>query len=674
MHSTNRRWWTLGAPLAAVLTFLVVPGAGAGVAAAARAAPPPAKPKLTLTSQSPWVQPGGQFRIGLHVDGVKDPSAVELVLNTYARLTSRSAFAQSLQDKPVGALLDVTSTPLSDLDVDSAGNLTTTLSFQDPALPREPGRLLLTQDGVYPLRVELRENGGGAVLDKFTTHIPYVPTTRTGPKLDVSWIVPVHAPPSIRPDGTRKLTNARDLQTLTQSLETTSVPLVLAPTPETVQALATSSDSAAAAALASLRRAAGPRRQVVTGPYVPTNLPQLIAGGLENEADQEVKRGNERLTQLLKVPVDTTTLVTEEPLDDASMARLRDLGVTQVALPESSLTPLQSRLTLARPYTVAARQGGRQQAVSLDDGLAAHFRNDGNQVLAAHQFLADLAVLYFDQPGGQQRGVVAFTPRGWDPDKAFLDTAMAGLTDNPVIEPVTLTDFFSNVDKLRGGNGSPLVRRLVGAPRSVSLPTTATKAARQRLNTFHSIVDEGNPMYALLDEQLLTANSADLRSSRQRTYVSGVEHTLDRELSRIQTPAGSIRLTSRGGEIPVTVRNGTGYPVHVVVTVRSDKLEFPGGADGSHPPNEITRTLDLVRRNETTRFPVQTRASGAFPLLVTLQSPDGSLIVSHTQITVRSTAASGVGLLLSAAAGLFLLIWWGRHVLHGRRARGLVPA
>jgi hypothetical protein len=283
-------------------------------------------------------------------------------------------------------------------------------------------------------------------------------------------------------------------------------------------------------------------------------------------------------------------------------------------------------------------------------------------------------VLYFDQPGGQQRGVVAFTPRGWHPDKSFLDTVMTGLTDNPVVDPVTLSTLFTTADKLRGTGGAPLVRRPVGPPRSITLPTAATRSARQRLNTFRSIVDDGNPMYASLDEQLLTANSADLRSSRQRTYVSGVEDILDRELSRIQTPGGSIRLTARGGEIPVTFRNGTGYPVHVVVTVRSDKLEFPGGGDGSHPPNEITRKLDLVRRNETTRFSVLTRASGAFPLLVTMQSPDGSLVVSHTQITVRSTAASGIGLLLSAAAGLFLLLWWGRHVLHGRRARGLVPA
>jgi hypothetical protein len=645
-----------------------------GGGGAAYSAKPVPRATISLVSQSPWVQPGQGFRVSLHVDGVKDPSAVELVLNTYARLTSRSAFTQTLQDKPVGALLDVTSTPLSDLDVDSAGNFNATLQFQDPALPREPGRLLLTQDGVYPLRVELREKGGGAVLDRFTTHIPYLPANRSGPKLDLSWIVPVHAPPSIRPDGTRKLTAARDLQTLTQALETTAVPLTLAPTPETIQALATSSDSAAVAALTSLRRAANGHRQVVTGPYVPTNLPQLIAGGFESEADQEVQRGNERLTQLLKVPVDNGSWVSEEPLDDSSMSHLRDLGVSEVALPESSLTPLQSRLTLSRPYLVDAHQGRRVQAVSVDPGLGAHFRNDGNQVLEAHRLLAELAVLYFDQPGGQQRGVVAFTPRTWHPDKAFLDAVMAGLTDNPVVEPVTLNNMFNTADKLRGGNGAPLVRRLVGAPRSLSLPIAAARSARQRLSTFKSIVDDGNPTYALLDEQLLTASSADLRSTRQRAYVSGVDDLLDAQLRRIQTPAGSIRLTARSGQIPVTFRNSTGYPVHVVVTVRSDKLEFPGGDDGSHPRNEITQKLDLVRRNETSRFAVQTRASGAFPLLVTLQSPDGSLIVSHTQITVRSTAASGVGLLLSAAAGLFLLIWWGRHALHGRRARGLVPA
>src|SRR5436305_6168745 len=164
--ATRRRQF--GALLVAAVIFVALPAA----TRPAQAASQPSKPRLALTSQSPWVQPGGTFRLGLHVDGVKDPGAVELVLNTYARLTSRSAFGQSLQDRPVGALLDVTSTPLTDLSVDPNGNFAANLSFQGPGLPREPGRLLLSQDGVYPLRVELRERGGGRVLDRFTTHIP----------------------------------------------------------------------------------------------------------------------------------------------------------------------------------------------------------------------------------------------------------------------------------------------------------------------------------------------------------------------------------------------------------------------------------------------------------------------------------------------------------------------
>ncbi|MBV8982292.1 MAG: hypothetical protein JO086_15425, partial [Acidimicrobiia bacterium] len=157
MPSTERRkaraWRVIRVLAATVLVVLVLP-------TVARAAPEQ-HAAITLTSQSPWVQPGGEFRLGLHVDGVKDPGSVELVLNTYARLTSRSAFSQTLQERAVGALLDVTSTPLTDLNVDPAGNFSLILPLQDPGLPREPGRLLLTQDGVYPLRVELRQNGGG---------------------------------------------------------------------------------------------------------------------------------------------------------------------------------------------------------------------------------------------------------------------------------------------------------------------------------------------------------------------------------------------------------------------------------------------------------------------------------------------------------------------------------
>jgi hypothetical protein len=103
--------------------------------------------------------------------------------------------------------------------------------------------------------------------------------------------------------------------------------------------------------------------------------------------------------------------------------------------------------------------------------------------------------------------------------------------------------------------------------------------------------------------------------------------------------------------------------VKVVVRVQSDKLDFPRGT---------VQALDLTRQNTTERFPVVARTSGAFPVRITLESPDGNLVVGRTRITVRSTAATGVSLGIALGAAGFLAVWWGRHALRGRRARRLV--
>ena len=84
--------------------------------------------------------------------------------------------------------------------------------------------------------------------------------------------------------------------------------------------------------------------------------------------------------------------------------------------------------------------------------------------------------------------------------------------------------------------------------------------------------------------------------------------------------------------------------------------------------------MELARRNTTERFEVVARTSGAFPLRITLESPDGNLVIGRARLTVRSTAASRVSLAVSASALLFLIVWWGRHIVRGRRAKRLVPA
>jgi hypothetical protein len=69
---------------------------------------------------------------------------------------------------------------------------------------------------------------------------------------------------------------------------------------------------------------------------------------------------------------------------------------------------------------------------------------------------------------------------------------------------------------------------------------------------------------------------------------------------------------------------------------------------------------------------VEARASGSFPLRITVTSPDGVLTVTRARVTVRSTFVSGVGVVLSVGALIFLVAWWGLHFRSTRRNRRLV--
>jgi hypothetical protein len=135
-------------------------------------------------------------------------------------------------------------------------------------------------------------------------------------------------------------------------------------------------------------------------------------------------------------------------------------------------------------------------------------------------------------------------------------------------------------------------------------------------------------------------------------------------VSAISAPAReTITLTARDGTVPLTLRNDAEMPVRVVVHLRSPKLEFPEGESIALTLTEATTRLDIE---------VRTLASGSFPLEVQITSPDGGITLSTIDVSVQSTAVSGVGVVLSAGAALFLMVWWARHWRRTRRSAKLV--
>ncbi|HEX2274221.1 MAG TPA: DUF6049 family protein [Acidimicrobiales bacterium] len=616
---------------------------------------------MTLSWQSPWVGADADFMMRLRIQRPKGPSNLEVAATVYPAVATRSEFAETLRDRTTKApLLPVQVFPLGELEADGAGDVPVALHLQD--------RLSLgPADGVFPVRVELRERGSGRTLHRFTTHIVHLPNQHTGARLGLALVLPVHAAPSLQADGGRRAPAVDQAAAVNAALDAArGTPVALAPTPETLALLAAVPDERTTAALRTLQERAA-TTEVLSQTFVPTNLPGLVAVGLERDAVTQVTLGAAATSDVLRVRPEGRPWLSEGPLDERTLAMLGSRGVDRLVLVDGNLEPIagQNR-TVTQPFQL--RDGSRPvPAVSADPGLAAHFDNALAPALAASHLLADLAVIYLDQPSADRRGVAAVAPRSWRADRSFVEMLIAGLNQHPVLDAISLDALFSSVAPLRGPDGRPLARRLA-RPGSDGLTEAGSqlRTARRRVDALGSVLGTTSPAHAQLEQRLLLAESRELRTPRQRQpYIDAVLAGIDAQRREIRMPENrSITLTDRKGEIPVTFQNRTGVPARVVVKVQSDKLDFPRGT--SH-------TLDLTRRNTTERFTVVSRTSGAFPLRITLESPDGNLVIGQTRLTVRSTAASSVSLIVSLGAALFLAVWWGRHALRGRRARKLVP-
>jgi hypothetical protein len=219
---------------------------------------------------------------------------------------------------------------------------------------------------------------------------------------------------------------------------------------------------------------------------------------------------------------------------------------------------------------------------------------------------------------------------------------------------------------------APVERRLT-ATTSTPLGTypAQLEVVTGEISGFRSMLVSGDPVgldvATSLDRVASTSGSVSLDDGTRLAYLNGASATVRAQTGEITSPQQQVvTLTSSEGIIPISIENALDYPVRVRMVLTSSKLEFPDG-------NE--QTVDLAAGTPTrVEVRVRGRASGAFPLEITLQSPDSTLPITSTRFNVRSTAVSGIGLVLTIIAGLFLLLWWARNFRNTRRDRKLITS
>jgi hypothetical protein len=208
----------------------------------------------------------------------------------------------------------------------------------------------------------------------------------------------------------------------------------------------------------------------------------------------------------------------------------------------------------------------------------------------------------------------------------------------------------------------------------------AIRAAREQVSGLEAILPRAAQQASDLNRDLLTAQSSDLNKATRQQLLGVVFVATNRVTRLITLPrASSITLTSTKAQLPLTVLSAPSLRARVQLRLSSQRLIFRQAfpAEGKcrvpTPTSEVC-DLTLTTQNTTVKIPVESRSSGVFPLDVSLWAPDGSQMLARNRDTIRSTAVSGVGIVLIIVAVVSLGLWWARDLRHGRRARQLVPA
>jgi hypothetical protein len=305
------------------------------------------------------------------------------------------------------------------------------------------------------------------------------------------------------------------------------------------------------------------------------------------------------------------------------------------------------------------------EAVLFDSSLTHALARDdiGDPELQAQQVVAQLAVIQDEAPD-QTRGVVFGIAAGVDFSSQVVAKTLELLESHPLVLTSTVAEVFDDVDPAREPDAGPVVvRELTPGPApDLGAYPDRFRATEGRIDSFAGVLRGSEDLVASWRQRLLVSGATELEPQVRDRYLTVVDAGIDTRVAQIESPVRqTVTLTSREGVIPFTIRNELPRPVDLVLELQAgSSLEFPGGEN---------RAITVEPGSRQIRVPVKTLSPGVIPVTVRVTSPDGGLLFTSSRVTVRSTAVSGLGYVLSIGAALFLVVWWFRHWRRARRAR-----
>ncbi len=608
---------------------------------------------MTLLAQTNEVTANGRFQVLLAITGAPANSdvAVDIYKPIQAAVDLLASASNNLDDS------QATFEPIPLADHTTQRQTTGFTILLHPSGTRAPvgsasnWPYALGEAGVYPIKIRLLDADGG-LLTSFVTYLVRQPSPDDADpapitRAKVALITTVHQPPAIGPDAAGEpldtiYTKALN-RVLAQFEAQPKLPATFAVTPETASRLR--GNSASSGTLAALTKELGRKdRQLLDAPYVNLDPASLVDNDLAVELTRQTQLGRRVLDDVLARPRSDTWVV-DHPVDTATVEALGAVGVSHLVLPTTAVSSGQPSL----PVTLPGAAGGIDAVTMGIFNLATGSSID--PVLSAHQLLGQMAASASLNPAGSAI-TVEIDPQTVDPVQ--LDTLFRGLAQpGSFLQASTVGSLF---DALPTASNSASL----ATPKRTGLGTypELVRTAHGLLASYSSMLIDGTADIQAYERPLAITASADLSLPTRRSLLRAEQARLGATLAGITTPARDrVTLGARDARFPLPITSTLGKPVKVVITLEaSDRLSFPND------------TIEATLASERTmvEIPVRTRATGDTPLNITVRTPDGRLL-AQSRYRVRSTAVSGVGVLLTIGAGGFLALWWGRNWARSRR-------
>lgn len=630
---------------------------------------------IAVESVTPWVDAEGTWVAGLTVSGA--PSDARL---TYSIRQPAAGTEADVRDALAASFAGEDEPKVMRRTVDLAlADLTDTSGLTELEVPVRSGRsgdrdrVLIPNSGVYPVVITI-ESADGADLAESTLYLNMTPAASTEgaderPAHRLGILLRPELPMSFDDAGVAEITPTlrTTVMEVTDRLEEgAGLPLAVDLAPDAIEALARSEVPGDPELMDRLRREME-TATVFRSSWADLHLEAWSTTGGLSDVQHSLVDGQVALFTHLGRPTDATLWPSDPTMGPSGVEMLTRLGITAAIVDPAQLVdsrPPGGESGYTRPFQVTGAGGTSLPAMALDP-LVQGFLDQptDDPALAAHRLMTLLFGAW--QSDEQARGTILEIDDDARPE--VVDALLEVLRDPPETERDVIRTVDPNevtalpVTTIRqSGRESAWVRDLIPPPDVPDVSPISDRLSRTRrlVDDYRNLLSDED--VAVSTDTVLLQRSLDRRlpTADARATLDAVAAGITRDLGLITaSEPRSVSLTSRSAPIPLRFTNGLDRPIQVILRLKSPRMDFLDGDE---------QRLTLVPGLNRIDVQVRVQTSGQFPMQAELLVPESNRVVASTRQRIQANTFSGVGLMLSGGALLFLVIWWSRTLRRGR--------